>query len=104
MSQPSRIDFSSEDHASSLDSSCINVLLLSVSVIDSDVSSTPMAFLQVADSVNVVLVAIHAQLLPHESQSLNVSLIVTVKTILVFNLKQNDGAAVFCPERLKHRY
>lgn len=102
MSQPSRIDLSSEDHASSLDGPCINVLFLSVSVIDSDVSSAPMALLQVADSVNVVLVAINAQLPPHESQSLNVGLIVTVKTVFVFNLKQDDGAAVFRPERLEH--
>jgi hypothetical protein len=70
-------------------------MILSGSVIDTDIYPIPMAYQQIVGNVNIELVAIYTQLLPHHSQSINIGLIITVKPVFVLNLNHNDGASIF---------
>lgn len=101
MSQPPRVDLPSEDHSCSFERSCKSVLVFSDSVVDADVGPTPVAFLEIGDCINIVLVDLNSQSVPHCSQCFDVVLVVPIETVLVLDLEEDDWPSIFGPVGLQ---
>ena len=72
--------------------------------VDADVRTRPVRLLNVLQSVLVVVIAVHLQLLPQLQDAGDVGLVGTVEAVLVLDLEQDDGSSFGGQEGTQHRH
>ena len=94
MRQPPAVYFTTQEHALWLDLSGVVVLFLDNPIINADVCSIPVTFLDVDDGVHIVFVSLYTQVPPNFAKSLNVALVAVVEPVLVLYLEKNNRTSV----------
>ena len=93
MGDPSAVDLAAEHPAVILYAADLCLDAAVEFSVDADARDRPVRLLNVLQSVLVVVIAVHLQLLPQLQDAGDVGLVGTVEAVLVLDLEQDDGSS-----------